>query len=510
MIDINNKLWELITLLSGIVLLLSFAPYDYWFLAVPSLVVLLVSWQGVSPLRAALRGFLFGIGLFVFGLSWVFVSIHDFGGAGIFLASMLTLLFAAFWALFPALAGYLSVICECSVLRSFRFIMPATLWVLIEYLRGNVVFNGFPLFQLAYSQLDSPLAGYIPVFGAYAVSWAVALTASILAAWLTMEKRQPVMFLTILSLIWGTGFILGQISWTEPAGDEIKITMIQGNVAQDKKWQPEYRDAILKRYQNKTRQHWDSQIIIWPESSIPAYYHQVNDDFLLPLEKEAKKHGADLVVSLPIKNDRDEKFNAVMTLGEKRGVYKKIHLLPFGEYLPMKSFFSSIMDSLNFMPMGSFTAGETDQPLMSAGGYPFFTSICYEDAFGEESAFRLGDAAFLINVTNDGWFGETVEPYQHMQMARMRALETGRYLLRSTNNGLTAIVAPNGKIISQAPLFKVTTLTDTIFPMAGFTPYTRFGDYPIILFLSFILVGSLAARTVINWHCTEKDDIKIN
>ncbi len=510
MINVNNKLWEFISFLSGIVLLLSFAPYDHWFLALAAMALLLVSWQGVSPLRAALRGFLFGIGLFGFGLSWVFVSIHDFGGAGVFSASLLTLLFAAFWALFPAFAGYFSVAFERTFLWSFRFMLPATVWVLFEYLRGNVVFNGFPLFQLAYSQLDSPLAGYIPVFGAYAVSWAVALTASIVAAWFTTEKRPSAKGLSALFLIWGGGMALGQVSWTEPAGGAFKITMIQGNVAQDKKWQPQYREAILKRYRQETRQHWDSQVIIWPESSIPAYYHQVADDFLLPLEKEAKEHGVDLVVSLPIKNDQGDKFNAVMTLGETRGVYKKIHLLPFGEYLPMKTFFSAIMDSLKFMPMGSFTAGAKDQSLMIAGGYPFLTSICYEDAFGEESAFRMGDAAFLVNVTNDGWFGKTVEPYQHMQMARMRALETGRYLLRATNNGLTAIVDPSGKIVQQAPLFQVATLTGLITPMSGMPPYAKFGDLPVIWTLSLILLGMLIVSALTKWRYTEKNDLRIH
>ncbi|MDD1628162.1 MAG: apolipoprotein N-acyltransferase, partial [Methylococcaceae bacterium] len=181
-----------------------------------------------------------------------------------------------------------------------------------------------------------------------------------------------------------------------------------------------------------------------------------------------------------------EKYNAVMTLGKETGMYRKKHLLPFGEYLPWQPVSGFILNSLS-IKLGNFTPGGIDQPLLKAGGYHFITSICYEDAFGDAGLTGLPDAAYLVNVTNDGWFGNSIEPHQHLQIARMRAMETGRFLLRSTNTGVTAIVAPDGRIISQAPLFKATVLTDRITPMGGMTPYAKLGDKPVIIALIILL-----------------------
>ena len=207
----------------------------------------------------------------------------------------------------------------------------------------------------------------------------------------------------------------------------------------------------------------------------------------MPLSKAAQQHNTDLIVSLPAHGkSEDEKYNAVMTLGKETGMYRKKHLLPFGEYLPWQPVSGFILNSLA-IKLGNFKPGEIDQPLLNAGGYPFITSICYEDAFGDAGIIGLPDAAYLVNVTNDGWFGNSIEPHQHLQIARMRAMETGRFLLRSTNTGVTAVIGPDGKIISQAPLFKATVLTETITPMGGMTPYASSGDKPVIFFLIILL-----------------------
>ncbi len=489
MINKNRKYWDLIVLLSGVLLALSFSPYDFQYFAVIAVALLFMSWQGISPSRAALRGFLFGLGLYGVGVYWVFISVHDFGGAGIVSSIMLTLLFVGFWSVFSALTGYISVKFTDKHSALLRLICFSVIWVLMEYLRGEWIFNGFPWFQLAYSQLDSPLAVYIPIVGVYGVSWLVALTASLLA--MLIEKGKPDLLVFLIIGVWLTGWLMQDINWTRPIGQPFKVTLIQGNISQDKKWQPAYREEIMRRYKRMTRRYWDSQVIIWPESAVPAYYHQVKENYLLPLAKEAKKNGTELIVSLPLKNDRGQKFNGVMTLGRKQGVYRKIHLLPFGEYLPIQPLSGWILDSLAILPVGIFTAGSSDQPLLHAAGYPFIVSICYEDAFGEEGVRRLSEAAYLVNVTNDGWFGDSTEPYQHMQIARMRALETGRYLLRATNTGLTAVVAPNGKITRQAPPFTTTALTSEITPMGGMTAYAEYGDKPVLFLLSLILLGAL-------------------
>jgi apolipoprotein N-acyltransferase len=263
--------------------------------------------------------------------------------------------------------------------------------------------------------------------------------------------------------------------------------LIQGNITQDQKWLPENRLKTLQYYKTMTEAHWDSAVVVWPETSIPAYLSEVNEWFLLPLSKAAQQHKSDLIVSLPAHgNSEDKKYNAVMTLGKETRMYRKKHLLPFGEYMPWQPVSGFILNSLA-IKLGNFKPGDVDQPLLKAGGYPFITSICYEDAFGDAGIVGLPDAAYLVNVTNDGWFGNSIEPHQHLQIARMRAMETGRFLLRATNTGVTAVVAPDGRIISQLPLFKATVLTEMITPMGDMTPYASSGDKPVILVLMILL-----------------------
>ena len=482
----SNNYWDLLAATAGILFTLAFAPFDYAYLSLVALIILFASWQNITPGRAILRGYLFGLGSFGLGVSWVYISIHDFGGADSLSSGLLTGLFVGFLALFPALAGYLSVkILPVNRGLISMMIMPVV-WLLIEYLRGYWVLNGFPWLQIAYSQLETPLAGYIPVAGVYGTGFLVALTASVIV-FILQTKKHWLSLTTTLAVIWVTGSVLQTIKWTDAKGSPIRVSLIQGNITQDQKWLPENRLNTLQYYKTMTEAHWDSAVIVWPETSIPAYLSEVNEWFLLPLSNAAQEHNTDLIVSLPAHgNTEDEKYNTVMTLGKETGLYRKKHLLPFGEYLPWQPVSGFILNSLG-VKLGNFKPGGIDQPLLKAGGYPFITSICYEDAFGSEGIRDLPDAAYLVNVTNDGWFGDSLEPHQHLQIARMRAMETGRFLLRSTNTGVTAVVSPDGKIISQAPLFKATVLTETITPMGGMTPYASSGDKPVILVQMILL-----------------------
>ena len=482
--------WNLLAALAGILFTLAFSPFDYPYLAPLALSLLFASWQNTTPRRALLRGYLFGLGSFGLGVSWVYISIHDFGGAHWLSSGLLTVLFFGFWALFPALAGYFSV----KILTGNRtlisvWVMPIV-WLLIEYFRGNCLLNGFPWLQSAYSQLDTPLAGYIPIIGVYGTGFLVALTAASVA-FIFQTRRHRLLLTTFIITLWATGSVLQSIKWTHAIGKPVQVSLIQGNITQDQKWRPENKLKTLQLYKELTEAHWDSAVIIWPETSIPAYLSEVNEWFLQPLSNAAKLHNTDLIVSLPTHgNSTDEKYNAVMTLGKETGLYRKKHLLPFGEYLPWQPVSGFILNSLA-IKLGNFTPGDIDQPLLKAGGYSFITSICYEDAFGDTGLTGLPDAAYLVNVTNDGWFGNSIEPHQHLQMARMRALETGRYMLRATNTGVTAVIAPDGRIISQAPLFTATVLTETITPMAGMTPYAIWGDTPFIIVLPVLFFGLL-------------------
>jgi apolipoprotein N-acyltransferase len=484
---LSNNYWDLLAAIAGILFTLAFAPFDYAYLALAALSLLFASWQNITSGRALLRGYLFGLGSFGLGVSWVYISIHDFGRANMLSSGLLTGLFFGFWALFPALAGYLSVKIRPINRGLISMMVTPVVWLLVEYFRGYLALNGFPWLQIAYSQLETPLAGYIPVAGVYGTGFIVALTASVLV-FMFQTRKHRLLLAAILAALWITGSVLQTIKWTRAKGSPIRVSLIQGNITQGQKWLPENRLNTLLLYKKMTEQHWDSAVIVWPETSIPAYLSDVNEWFLMPLSKAAQQHNTDLIVSLPVHgNSEDEKYNAVMTLGKETGLYRKKHLLPFGEYLPWQPVSGFILNSLG-LKLGNFKPGGIDQPLLKAGGYPFITSICYEDAFGDAGIIGLPGAAYLVNVTNDGWFGNSIEPHQHLQIARMRAMETGRFLLRSTNTGVTAIVASDGKIISQAPLFKATVLTGVITPVSGMTPYSRLGDKPVIYVLVILLV----------------------
>lgn len=485
--ELSYRSWILLTFLAGILLTLSFAPFNYSYLALLSLVILFSSWQQCSPWQAAFRGYFFGLGLFSLGVTWVFVSIYFYGNASLFASALLSELFAAFWALFPALVGYLAVKFKnwthpCILL----WIMPL-LWIFVEYLRGFWLLNGFPWLQIAYSQIDSPFAGFMPLFGVYGTGFLLALTAS-LFTYLLYFKHHHKLIIASLVILMISGCLLKHIAWTEKIGKPIRATLIQGNISQDQKWQESHLVTTLFLYQQMTSLHWDSDVIIWPETSIPAYLSQVDKYFLKPLEQQAIAHKTNIIVSLLEKDNQTHAvFNSALVLGSERAVYRKNHLLPFGEYMPWQPLSSWILNAIGIR-LDDFSSGGNHQPLLKAAGYHFNTSICYEDAFGSETIRHLSETAYLVNLTNDAWFGRSFEPYQHLQMARMRAIETGRYMLRATNSGLTAIIAPNGDVIKQAPLFETFTISGNIFPMKGVTIYARLGDNVILLFLITLLI----------------------
>jgi len=492
--------WELLAPFAGVMLTLAFAPYDFSYFALLALMFFYRSGANRSAGRAALIGYLFGLGLFGFGVWWVYISIHDFGGADPFSSSLLALLFVGLWATFPALTAFFTAKMLAMAGVFSRIVVFGLLWSAVEYFRGYWLLNGFPWLQIAYSQFDTPLAGFIPIVGVYGVGFLLAVSAAVLIE--TMQGQLARRFgILILVSIWGSAWWLKSVPWTHPIGDPINVTLVQGNIDQRQKWLPGQKMHTLNLYQQLTEQHWDADVIIWPETSIPAFLSDVKGFFLDPLAAKARERGVDLVVSLPTEGQGKDYYNSVMTLGKAEAFYHKNHLLPFGEYLPLQPLSGWILDQLQ-IPLGNFTAGDDRQTLLEAGGYPFVASICYEDAFGELVIRQVEQAAYLINVTNDAWFGDTEEPYQHMQMAQMRALESGRYMVRATNTGLSGFIRPNGQISKQLPLFKTATLTDSIVPMGGVTPYALLGDR--LVFLGLFLLAALVVG--IEWLAKRRAD----
>lgn len=495
---------EIAALCSGGLLTLAFKPHALPYLAPVALIALYLAWQRQTPLRAAAIAYCFGLGLFGSGIWWVYISIHDFGGADPASAIALTVLLVAAWALFPALAAWLIAIAPWPGAWT-RAAGTALIWLAVEYFRGNYVLNGFPWLQIAYSQTATPLAGFAPLGGAYAVGFLLAFSAFTVAE--MIQKTVPWRSgLALLLALWGAGAGLRTVVWTEPAGAPIAVTLVQGNIGQDEKWQAHQQLATLNLYRELTEQHWDADVIIWPETSIPAFLEDVKPFFIDPLHAEARERGVDIVVGLPSSGQGKDYYNSVLALGETQALYHKIHLLPFGEYLPLQPLSGWVLDQLA-IPLGDFAAGGARQPLLRAGGHAFVATICYEDAFGELVARQAAEAGYIVNMTNDAWFGDSAQPYQHLQMAQMRALETGRYLVRATNTGVTAFIGPDGAVKRQAPLFTTAAISDSVVPMRGATPYLQLGDSgafaAIVLLVLAMAAGELryapAGKLRIDW-----------
>ncbi len=479
----------------GAMLTGAFAPLELSWVALIVYTLLFKSINSVGIYRAVCRGYLFAVGLFLSGTHWVYISVHEFGGAHPFGSSLLTLFFALFWALFPAFIIFVIKKIRTFPQQLLNSFAVANVWTLVEYFRGALFLNGFPWLQAAYTQINAPLSGFVPLLGSYGCTFILIFCASLLAG-INMSKMQSWIPFSCILAIYAGGEILRTVEWTDVAGKPIMVTLIQGNVSQDKKWLPTYRIKTLRSYQKMTQQHWDSDVIVWPETAIPAFKSQVEEFYLKPLEQQAIANHTDIIAGLPAKGKTlSENYNMAITLGKQRGEYNKNHLLPFGEYLPLQPLSGWVLDVLG-VSLGNFVPGGDEQQMMVAGGYPFAMSICYEDAFAKVFLSYLPEAAYLVNITNDAWFGDSSEPYQHMQVARMRALESGRYLLRATNTGLTGIVDPKGKLIKQAPLFQKAALRGEIYPMTGMTPFAYIGDDIVILCLSIGLMFLLGLQYI--------------
>lgn len=485
--SLHGRLGDISALIAGGCLPLAFSPFSFSPIAILSLAILFLLWQSCSPSRAFWRGLLYGLGLFGIGISWIYHSFYQFGGISLIGAVILTTLFVLLMALYPALLGYLinRFPIKNQVIKII-VILPAS-WTLIEWLRGWLL-GGFPWLSIGYSQIDSPLNGFAPLFGIYGVSWVTVLTASFLVY--SGLNRQKIGFMLLsTSILWGSGWLLNQITWTQPIAKPIKVALIQGNIPQDFKWLTLFQTPTIDRYLTLSEQHRDANLIIWPESAIPLFHHQV-PEVLEHLQEEHLDHQIDFIIGIPVMS-ADEKtyFNSVMSMSAQPGFYHKRHLVPFGEYIPLQTLLGNLLRLLN-VPMSEFSAGEMKQTNLHAVEQEIGISICYEDAFGELIRTSLPSATFLVNVSNDAWFGDSIAPHQHLEIARMRALESSRYLLRATNTGISAMINTQGKIISQAEQFKITTLQGVVQPHTGLTPYMRFGDYLIILLLLSLLTSS--------------------
>jgi len=487
---------DLLALIAGAMLPLAFAPYDLYPLAIVSLAILFLLWLDGSVRRAMWRGLLFGVGMFGVGVSWVFISMHEYGYVSFALSLFLTALFVVVLSLFIALAaGFAHRLRQClrlSPTAALIYCFPAV-WVLLEWVRGWM-FTGFPWLSLGYSQIDTPLGGYAPLLGVYGVSLAVALSAAVIAAVIrSIHYGEKSNYIVGLAPLWLIGLLATLVPWVSPAGDPLRVTLVQGNIPQEMKWLPSMRAPTINLYAELTRENWDSDLVIWPETALPAFFHE-STSFLATLGEEARRHNTDILLGLVyLDSETREYYNTMMSIGSEIGFYHKRHLVPFTEYLPLKEWLATVINIIQ-VPMSDFSAGSHDQPPLSVAGQKVGISICFEDAFGEEVIMQLPQATMLVNVSNDAWFADSSAPHQHLQIARMRARESGRPMLRATNTGISAIIDHHGKFQSRAPQFTEATLSSEVLPMQGATPYVYLGNIGILVLLLVQLLLPLMKR----------------
>jgi len=472
----------------------AFAPLGWWPLAILAPAVLFALIRPLNARDSAWTGAAFGTGLFTVGTYWLYTAIHGFGLAPVWL----TLVLQA--GLVALMAAYLAALCYVAnrfwsngATRDW-LVLPA-LWVLLEWLR-SWAFSGFPWLGLGYAFIDAPLAGWAPLLGVYGVTAAAAVSAAAVSVLLERKAaaRRWMTSAIVIAVAFAVPLLLSRISWTHSVADPFPVAIVQGAVPQDQKWLASNRDETIGRYSSLTAQAWGARLIVWPEAALPMLANDLTD-YLEALQTVGRAHHADFAIGLV---NQDAKtgayYNGVRVISDSGGGwYYKRHLVPFGEYFPVPDFVRAWMRLMS-LPYDDLTRGADDQPVLSAAGQKLGLTICYEDAYGSAQLPILREATLLINVTNNAWYGDSTAPHQHLQIARMRALEAGRYLVRAANDGITAVIGPQGQIMARLPQFKESVLRSTVQPMAGLTPYARFGNYLVIGGVSLLLLVAIGRR----------------
>ena len=474
---------------AGALSVAGFAPLAAFPLPFATLAGLLFLWRSAATPRVAFRiGFAFGAGLFGAGVSWVYVSLHDFGTMPAPLAAIGAFAFCAILALYPAAAGWSLARLQLGPLAAALLAFPA-LWTLFEWLRGWI-FTGVPWLAVGYSQADSPLAGFVPVVGVYGVSFAVALCAGLLGVVVSGSGKARIAGGVALVFAFGLGQLLKQIAWTSPQGAPFQVALLQGNIPQDLKFRADRYAATLATYKRLIEAS-RAQLIVLPETAIPRFLDAVDPFYLQDIERVAAARRADVLIGVPIRDRDGRYFNSLISVGASPTQrYDKSHLVPFGEFVPWGL---SWMVRTLAVPLSDFSRGPENPKPLALGTQLVAPNICWEDAFGEEIIRQLPQATLLVNVSNVAWFGDSLAPSQHLQISRMRALETGRTMLRATNTGVTAIIGPRGNVVARLPQFTEGVLSGEVQGYGGASPYVRFGNYPIVL-ACLALVAALVLR----------------
>ncbi|MEC7975362.1 MAG: apolipoprotein N-acyltransferase [Pseudomonadota bacterium] len=489
----------LLALLLGAVFPLGFAPLGWWpvsLLSAVGLFLILNSAQG-GLLRLA---WFYGLGKYLSGASWIYVSINEYGNASPLLAAVLVLLFVATLAVFMLPVGW--------SLQRFRVATPwvnglifCAAWVVAEWLLTWVL-TGFPWLFIGYSLTDSPFVGLLPVVGALGTSFlallgTVGATLCLRAAWRSLPMPKAALVMTGAPIALVLAFLPWQ--WVTPLG-QYSAAIVQGNVDQAIKWDADQRSVIVNRYLSLSEPHWSTDTLVWPEFALTAYGAEA-ERVTAALHTRAQASDTNVVIGAPrvewsaaAKEDepRYRIFNAAIGLGLANGLVTKHHLVPFGDYVPLQDWLRGLIEFFD-LPMSNASRGAARQSnvVLTLGGNSAEAAIgiCYEIAYGQSMRQRAQNAGVLMTLTNDTWFGRSIGPHQHMQIARVRAIENGRWLLRAANDGVTGVVDHQGRLRGQLPQFTQGVLVTEYQIMQGTTPYSALGDWPLFVMLLALCVG---------------------
>lgn len=483
----------LVPIISGALFVPGLAPMSAWPSTLLSIAALLYLMHRKAQQSAFFIGWLYGVGLFGAGVSWVYVSIQVHGQAPPLLAGTLTALFCLGLATLTGLQ--MALYRRCSRGRKTpSSLLFAAIWVLFEWLR-SWLFTGFPWLYAGYIALDTPAAGWAPVVGVYGLSFLIAgLSAAIGSLALnnasTLRKKGAEASIWVIIIL--TGMPLSAVSWTQDRSAPLTVAIYQPNIPLEKKWDRRYFRAIQQQYTDNSRPYFkNTDLVLWPESALPTYSDRI-EDYLGLISTEATETGTTLITGIPTR-DAQGGYNSIIALGLGAGEYRKQKLVPFGEYVPFEENLRGLIQFFD-LPMSSFIPGPNVPPVLSAGPLKVASFICYEIVYPDFVWQGARDAALLVTVSNDSWFGHSIGPLQHLQMARFRALETGRPLLRGTNNGVSAIIDHKGDLLVATPQFEEVVITGEVQPKTGLTPLMWLGSTPILAFFGLLIVAAAYRR----------------
>ena len=507
----------------GAIYPLGFAPFGYWVATFVSLCLLVneiiyfcdttvtgkenehnKSNNKNTRLSLFSIGLYWSYGAFGVGVSWVYVSIHEYGHAPVLGAVGISFLFVLTLSLVKAAGIYSISRMQQWFGRNLLVLIIPFAWLISEFAQ-RILFSGFPWLFAGYSQIDGPMWMLSTWLGVYGVSWFLLAITSCLVLlftyYLKIKKEDGKNYLhrtTLYILIILISVpLLASITATEvihPAKKSIDVALVQPNIAQDDKWDRRHFSRIVDILYEQSNDHWDADLIVWPEGAIPAYHHQVQD-IIQDINRYALNTNTDLLLGLPVYEPaQDTSYAAFVSLGSSEQTYHKQVLVPFGEYVPLGQWLRGIIEFLN-LPMSNFSPATTTQQPMDFGDYQVIPAICYEIAYPdivhalmEQADENMSKPKLIVTVSNDAWFGNSWGPYQHMEMARMRALELGIPLVRSTNDGITAVVDARGNMLARINRYEQATLRRVVSLEHYKTLYRSYGLMGIYLLMGISLV----------------------